>query len=79
MNDKKFKAILKSYDKKYEFRLCEESEYLRLIDFLDKYWHKNHVLATSKNLMDWQYLDKKIMFIILCWPLKERQMKYMEF
>lgn len=59
MNDKKFKAILKSYDKRYEFRLCEESEYLRLIDFLDKYWHKNHVLATSKNLMDWQYLDKK--------------------
>lgn len=59
MDEKRFANILKQYTNRYEIRFCGEKEQLRLREFIDRYWRKNHVLASSEELLDWQYLDKK--------------------
>lgn len=43
----------------YEIRFCEESEYSELIDFLKKYWKNDHIFVLSKEVLDFQHLDKK--------------------
>lgn len=43
----------------YEIRFCKESEYAELIDFLKKYWKEDHIFVLSKEVLDFQHLDKK--------------------
>lgn len=59
MNEKIFSTIWTRYEKQYEFRFCKEREWMRLIQFIDCFWSKNHVLSQSKELLDWQYLDRE--------------------
>jgi len=42
----------------HEIRFCHISEYKLLIEFIDKYWKKDHIFTKDKNLLDWQHLDK---------------------
>lgn len=49
----------KIYSKLYDIHICEIFEIEDVIDFIDKYWKKNHILTKSKVLLDWQYYDKK--------------------
>jgi len=58
LKETRFENVLKLYNKKYELRFCRQDEYNRLIYFLDCFWRKNHILVKSKELLDWQYLDK---------------------
>ncbi len=41
----------------YNINYCLESELPELQQFINDYWKNNHVLATSKKLMDWQHYD----------------------
>lgn len=59
MNENQFSNILRMYSKRYYFRFCKIDEVDSLVEFLDKYWEKGHVLVRSRTLLDWQYKDKK--------------------
>lgn len=37
---------------------CEAADVPALMGFIDQHWRKDHVLATSRDLMDWQHKDE---------------------
>lgn len=43
----------------HTIRLCLESEYEKLIDFLKNHWNENHIFVKSKQMLDFQHLDSK--------------------
>ena len=45
--------------KDYDIRFCREDEYDDLKDFLRKHWKENHIFVLSKEVFDFQHLDKK--------------------
>lgn len=59
MNEQRFADILEQYSEVYEIRFCNENEQMRLMEFIDQHWRKGHILSKSKELLDWQYLDKE--------------------
>jgi hypothetical protein len=38
-----------------DIRRCKKTEIQDVMSFIDSHWNKGHVLATSKDLMDWQH------------------------
>lgn len=55
----KFASVYNIFAKKYDFHFCNIGEIGRIVDFIDKYWKKGHILTKSRELMDFQYLDKE--------------------
>ncbi len=51
--------ILKIYSEEYDFHFCRIDEIEDVVDFIDKYWKKNHILVLSRELLDWQHLDRQ--------------------
>ncbi len=47
------------YGKFYDVHICDINEIDDVLDFIDKYWQKGHILTRSKELLDWQHFDKK--------------------
>ena len=43
----------------YEIRFCEKREADPLREFIGEHWKRNHVLALSRELLDWQHLDRE--------------------
>lgn len=43
--------------KSHTVRLCLESEYEKLIDFLKNQWSENHIFVKSKKMLDFQHLN----------------------
>ena len=43
----------------YKFRICESKDRQLLIDYIDKYWKKNHILVRSKEILDFQYYNRE--------------------
>ena len=43
----------------YDIRFCEEDEYEDLRLFFRDYWKENHIFVISKEVFDFQHLDKK--------------------
>lgn len=43
----------------YKFRVCSKKDLPLLLDFIDKYWRKNHILVRSKDILDFQYYNKE--------------------
>ncbi|MBX7491514.1 hypothetical protein [Helicobacter turcicus] len=43
---------------KHEIRICLESEYDKLISFLKEHWKSDHIFVKSKEMLDFQHLDK---------------------
>jgi hypothetical protein len=41
-----------------EIRICREEDIGRVMAFINQHWRKDHVLAKSRVLMDWQYKAK---------------------
>lgn len=50
--------LFEIYSKEYDFHFCALGEIDDVVCFLDKYWKKNHILTLSRELLDWQHLDK---------------------
>ena len=42
----------------YEIRFCEKSAVAQLQKFIGEHWKPNHILALSRELLDWQHLDR---------------------
>ena len=43
----------------YNVHICIKSELKDLQQFINDHWRKNHILATSQKLMDWQHYNKE--------------------
>lgn len=43
----------------YQIRICKESEYGLLVDFIAKHWNANHIFTKSKKMLDFQHLDRE--------------------
>lgn len=53
----KYESIFKMYEKNYIFKLGDIEDYDLIINFINEYWKKDHILTKSKELFDWQHLD----------------------
>ena len=48
-----------------EIRFAKVTEIPLIMRFIDEYWKKNHILATNKELFEWQYVfDNKVNYVI---------------
>ncbi|WP_278824247.1 hypothetical protein [Helicobacter pullorum] len=45
--------------KQYEIRVCRQDEYIKLIDFIQNHWKKDHIFVKSKAMLDFQHLDSQ--------------------
>lgn len=48
----------KIFEKSYDIHFCKINEIEDVIEFIDTYWQKSHILTKSKELLDWQHYDK---------------------
>jgi hypothetical protein len=48
----------KDIDQYYDIHFCGIDEIDEVVDFIDQYWKKDHILVLSRNLLDWQHFDK---------------------
>ena len=48
-----------------EIRICEEKDIDEVRSFIDKEWKAGHILATSKEILDWQYRNKDSTYNII--------------
>ena len=44
---------------RYDIHICLKSELIEVQKFIDEYWLRNHALAKSKKLMNWQHYNKQ--------------------
>lgn len=58
-NFERYDSIYQLFQKKYRFKLGEIKDYQLIMDFIEKHWNKEHIFLKSKDLFDWQHLDKK--------------------
>ena len=45
--------------KNYDISLVRGNERKQLQEFIDEHWKKNHVLAISRELLDWQHYNRE--------------------
>ena len=43
---------------KYDIRLCKLNEKKKIIDFIKKYWKKDHILTKNEKILNWQHKGK---------------------
>ncbi|MGR6832890.1 hypothetical protein [Aliivibrio wodanis] len=44
---------------RFTFEVCQLNQVEELVDYIDNYWAKNHILVTSRKLLDWQHKSKQ--------------------
>ncbi len=49
----------KMFEPLYDISICKKNEINSVIEFIDKYWKKDHPLAISKELMEWQHYNEQ--------------------
>lgn len=53
------------FDEKYDIRLASYAEIPELMDFIDKYWKKGHILATNRDFFEYEMVvDGCVNFLI---------------
>lgn len=55
---KLYDSLKPTFNKIYSIHLCNLDELEKLLTFIDEYWQKGHILTKSKELLNWQHLDK---------------------
>ncbi len=55
LNDKEY---YKEIFMKYDIGFCHISEVEKLVKFIDNHWRKDHIFVKSRELLDWQHLDR---------------------
>lgn len=53
-----YNKFLSRFSEKYDFHICNENEINLVVEFIEKYWKKDHALVISRDLMEWQHHDK---------------------
>ena len=55
----KMSGLFEEYKEIYDIKFCDLNEIDDVVSFIDAYWKKGHALVKSRELMDWQHLDRK--------------------
>lgn len=53
------------YDERYNIRLASLSEIDAIMQFIDKYWKKSHIMSLDKNLFIYEFVDNNTVNIII--------------
>lgn len=53
------KDYIKELNKTYNIMFCPLKMVEKLVDFLKYHWKSDHIFVKSRELLDWQHLDKK--------------------
>lgn len=56
---------MNKYDERYEIRLAQYSEIDQIMDFIGKQWKKGHILSLDRKLFEYEFVDDKIVHIIV--------------
>ena len=48
---------MNKYDERYDIRLARYDEIDKVMEFIDKYWKKNHIMARDRKLFEYEFLD----------------------
>lgn len=54
----KMAGLFDKYRQTYDIKFCDLNEIDDVVSFIDTYWKKGHILVKSRELMNWQHLDK---------------------
>lgn len=54
----KMAGLFEKYQQTYDIKFCDLNEIDDVVSFIDNYWKRGHILVKSRELMDWQHLDK---------------------
>ena len=46
------------FDEQYEIRQAKYEEIPEIMEFIDKYWKKGHILAVNRDFFEYQYVEK---------------------
>ncbi len=52
-----YQRMKRQFLKQYTIKLASKCEIHEIMNFIDNHWKTNHILAVSKDLMDWQHYD----------------------
>ena len=53
------------FDTRYEIRLAMYSEISEIMQFIDEYWKKGHILATNRDFFEYEMVvDGQVNFLI---------------
>ncbi len=56
---------MNQFDTRYEIRLANSSDIDLIMDFIDKYWKKGHIMSRDRDLFRYEYQDgNQINFIL---------------
>jgi len=56
---------MNQFDTRYEIRLADSSDIELIMDFIDKYWKKGHIMSQDRDLFQYEYQDgDQINFIL---------------
>lgn len=56
---------INKYDERYEIRLAYHSEIEKIMNFINEYWKKGHILARDRKLFEYEFVDgNQVNFVI---------------
>lgn len=44
---------------RFTFEVCQQDQVRELVEYIDTHWARNHILVTSRKLLDWQHKSKQ--------------------
>lgn len=56
---------MNKYDEKYEIRLAKHSDIENIMNFIDTYWRKDHIIARDRKLFEYEYVDGESVNFVL--------------
>lgn len=62
-----------NYDEKYEIRLANVNDINEIMSFIDKYWRKNHILASNREYFEYEYVDGNDVHFLLAKEKKSKE------
>ena len=64
-----------AYKKKYIINQATSKDTNKILNFINKYWRKNHILFKSKRLFNFQHRDKKKLNWIIAQNIKTKKLE----
>jgi len=54
-----YTKYLPYFQDRYSFEICSKDRIIDVMDFINQYWKKDHILAKSLDFMNWQYYNNE--------------------
>ncbi|MFF5996809.1 hypothetical protein AAGS61_19030 [Lysinibacillus sp. KU-BSD001] len=56
---------MNKFDERYEIRLAEYDDIEMIMQFIDNHWRKNHIMATNRELFEYEYVENNQVNFVL--------------